>query len=255
MTDAAPLLSGKRVLVVGGASVRGIGRATSILSASQGATVFSIDIAFEPLDAFVATDVDGRTIRTRHCDITDEASCRSVGRGIEEIGGVDAVINCAGIVEPMGIADLDKERFDRMIEVNLWGVALAARCWLPLMRKDHGPSYTCLSSSAGQRGGGVVGGLHYAASKAGVLGLMRGLARELGPSGIRVNAVSPGMVDTGMTDPFMSRQDRETAARAIPLQRIARAEEIASVCVFLASDYASYVTGATIDVNGGLHIH
>lgn len=253
--EAAPLLSGKRVLVVGGASKRGIGHATSILSAIHGATVFSVDIAFPSKEAFVSMDLDGCMIQTCYCDITDEASCRLVGRHISETGGIDSIINCAGIVEPMMIADLDKDRFDHMIDTNLWGVALAASCWLPLMRKDHGPSYTCLSSSAGQRGGGLVGGLHYAASKAGVLGFIRGLARELGPSGIRVNAVSPGMVDTGMTDAFMGQQDREMAARAIPLQRIARPEEIASVCVFLASDYASYVTGATIDVNGGLHIH
>lgn len=255
MRDSLQMVNDKRLLVVGSASRRGIGRAVCTMAARQGAQVLALDVGFADDAGFTETDMDGEIVQARQGDITDEASCRAVGEELRRMGGIDAIINCAGIVEPMAISDLDRHRFDRMIDVNLWGSALLAREWLPVLRADHGPSITYLSSSAAQRGGGVVGGLHYAASKAGVLGLVRGLARELGPLGIRVNAVAPGMVDTGMTDPFMSRETRDASARGIPLQRIARPDEIASVCLFLASDHASYITGATIDVNGGLHIH
>ena len=111
-----------------------------------------------------------------------------------------------------------------------------------------------LASVAAQRGGGLVGGAHYAASKGGVISLTRSIAREFGPLGIRANVVCPSMVETGMLD-GLPREKFDEIVAGIPLQRAGRPSDIAGACLYLASDLSAYVTGATIDVNGGSHIH
>ena len=112
-----------------------------------------------------------------------------------------------------------------------------------------------LASVAAQRGGGLVGGAHYAASKGGVLSLTRSIAREFGPLGIRANAICPSMIETGMLDGNVTKETADQIAASVPLQRLGKPSDIAGACLFLASDLAAYVTGATIDVNGGSHIH
>jgi NAD(P)-dependent dehydrogenase (short-subunit alcohol dehydrogenase family) len=111
-----------------------------------------------------------------------------------------------------------------------------------------------LASSAAQRGGGFVGGAHYAASKGGVISLTKSIAREFGPKGIRANVICPAMIETGMLD-GLSKERRDEIINAIPLRRTGHALEVAGACLFLASDLGGYVTGATLDVNGGSHIH
>jgi NAD(P)-dependent dehydrogenase (short-subunit alcohol dehydrogenase family) len=223
------------------------------LFAQHGATVIALDNNAEAL-AEMARNM-GEPHRGIACDICSDVDCDRAAGEIVASGGADILVHCAGIAEPLGLADLTRERYDKMLDVNLWGTIQIVRSLAPQMIERGKGSIVCLSSLAAQRGGGFVGGLHYAAAKAGVLGFVRGLARELGPRGVRVNAVAPGLVDTDMTGPFMAPEQRNQLAATAPLGRLARPEEVAGACLFLASDLSSYVTGATLDVNGGLHIH
>jgi NAD(P)-dependent dehydrogenase (short-subunit alcohol dehydrogenase family) len=247
------LLAGKIAVVTGAGSIRGIGRATCQLFAEHGAQVVALD-----LDG-AAAEATARELGPPHlgfaCDIINEDDCRRAGERAAELGGADALVHCAGIAEPLSLDEMTKARYDRMIDVNLWGTIQIVKALAPKMSHKGRGAIVCLSSLAAQRGGGFVGGLHYAAAKAGVLGFVRGLARELGPAGVRVNAVAPGLVDTDMTAPFMAEDIRRGLAKQAPLGRLASAREVAGACLFLASDLAGYVTGTTLDVNGGLHIH
>ncbi|MHB2168755.1 SDR family NAD(P)-dependent oxidoreductase [Alsobacter sp. R-9] len=247
------LLSGKTILVTGAAAQRGIGRAVCRLGAQHGADVIALDVDDEGLTS-IRSELPGLR-DTLRCDLSEEGDCQAAAEHVAALGGCDALVHCAGIAEPMFLAELDRGRFDRMIDVNLWGTLQICRAIAPGMAARRSGSIICLSSLAAQRGGGFVGGLHYTASKAAVLGVVKSLSRELGPSNVRVNAVCPGLVDTDMTAPFMSPDVRAQLAKQALLGRMATAEEIAGVCLFLASDLSAYVTGATIDVNGGLHIH
>jgi NAD(P)-dependent dehydrogenase (short-subunit alcohol dehydrogenase family) len=144
--------------------------------------------------------------------------------------------------------------FDRMMNVNLKGAFNLCKSALAVFAEQKRGAIVNVASVAAQRGGGLVGGAHYAASKGGVISLTRTIAREFGPMGIRANVVCPSMTETGMLDGLSEERQKEIAT-TIPLQRAGRPVEIAGACLFLASDLAGYVTGATIDVNGGSHIH
>ena len=121
--------------------------------------------------------------------------------------------------------------------------------------RNEGGSVICMSSVSAQRGGGIFGGSHYSAAKGGVLGLARAMARELGPQGIRVNAIAPGLIRTDITADKLTAEMTADILRSVPLGRLGDAADVAGCCVFLASELAAYVTGASIDVNGGMHIH
>jgi len=247
------ILQGQKIVVTGAAARRGIGQATCRMAAGFGASVFAVDRDAEGLE-WLARELP-ELADTSVCDITSDEECRTVGTALAKVGGADALIHCAGIAEPLALAQVTRARYDRMLDINLWGTIQMAQALAPAMIERGSGSMVFISSVAGQRGGGFVGGLHYSASKAAVLGLMKGLARELGPAGVRVNAVAPGLVDTDMTNPFMPPEMRSVLAKQALLGRMATPEEIAGVCLFLCSNLASYVTGATLDVNGGLHIH
>lgn len=246
-------LRGQRILVTGAASRLGIGRSVCRMALERNAIVFAAD-----RDRAGLTDISDSMPEIGGvflCDVTSGDDCNLIAKYFTENEGLDALIHCAGVVEPVGLSGLTRERYDWMLDVNLWGTIQIAQAVVPSMIAKGRGSITCISSVAGQRGGGMVGGLHYAASKAGVLGFVKGLARELGSHGVRVNAVAPGLVDTDMTSPFMSAEERSGLAKHTVLGRLATPEEVAGVCLFLSSDLASYITGSTVDVNGGLHIH
>jgi NAD(P)-dependent dehydrogenase (short-subunit alcohol dehydrogenase family) len=246
------LLPNITVVVTGAASDRGVGRATCRLAKAEGARVIAADRDGEGLSRL--QDELGDAVTIARCDITNPEDCTHLAE-IAAAQDASGLVHCAGLAEPMGLGDLDRARYERMLDVNLWGTLQLVRALAPAMGERGDGSIVCLSSLAGQRGGGYVGGLHYSASKAAVLGAVKSLARELGPRNIRVNAVAPGLVDTDMTAPFMPREQRADLAKQAPLGRMASAEEVAGVCLFLVSRFSTYVTGATIDVNGGLHIH
>ncbi|MEM8917129.1 MAG: SDR family oxidoreductase, partial [Pseudomonadota bacterium] len=170
-------------------------------------------------------------------------------------GRIDILVNNAGIVEPNGVMDVAPEDYDRVTDVNLRGTLYMSQAVIPTMRKQGEGSIVNVSSVAGQRGGGVFGGAHYAAAKAGVLGLSKAMARELAPDNVRVNAVCPGYIDTDIVVGRLSEDRRAKIIEGIPMGRPGDAVDVAGVCVFLGCSLSAYVTGAVLDVNGGSHIH
>jgi NAD(P)-dependent dehydrogenase (short-subunit alcohol dehydrogenase family) len=157
----------------------------------------------------------------------------------------------------MRLAEVDRAAYDAVLDVNLRGTLLMTQAVLPAMRARKAGSIVNMASVAGQRGGGIFGGPHYAAAKAGVLGLTKAAARELAGEAIRVNAVCPSLIDTDIvhSGPGWTPERAAEIMKSIPMGRAGQAREVAGCCLFLASDLSSYVTGSEIDVNGGSHIH
>lgn len=150
--------------------------------------------------------------------------------------------------------EVSAEDFEEVVAVALRGTLQISQCVIPGMKTQGGGSIVCIASMSAQQGGGVFGGSHYCAAKAGVLGLMRAMARELGPSGIRANAIAPGLVMTDFSRGANADENKRAIGRSFPLGRVGEPEDIAGACLYLASDLSSFVTGATLDVNGGAYM-
>ncbi|WYX24465.1 SDR family NAD(P)-dependent oxidoreductase [Achromobacter xylosoxidans] len=192
-----------------------------------------------------------------HCDVSSGASCeQAVARAAQALGGIDVLVNNAGIVAATRIWDLPEDEFRRMLDVNLTGTYNVTRAALPhLFESGRGPAIVNLGSTAALRGGGLLGGSHYAASKGGVISFTKALARELGPRRVRANCVAPGIIETDMTLGKFGENWEQELKQGIPLQRFGSPAEVAQAILFLASDLSSYSTGIVVDVNGGFHIH
>ncbi len=244
------LIEGSRAIVTGGGHPDGIGQATAKLFVEHGAQVVVFDSAFSS----DKTD-PGQVNMT--LDVTDESECRLViDRAAAAMGGIDIVVNNAGIVASTRIPELTAAEFARMLEVNLVGTFNVTQAALPHLKKSRsGPAIVNLGSIAAQRGGGLLGGSHYAAAKGGIMSFTKATARECGELGIRANAVAPGIIDTGMTAGKYDDRRRRAICETIPLGRFGTAEDVARVILFLACPLAGYLTGTVIDVNGGYHIH
>src|SRR3954466_4660586 len=248
------LLAGKTAAISGAASPRGIGLATARLFAKHGARVAILDLD-EAASQRAAGEL-GPDHRGFPCDVTDRESCnRAAQRTLEAFGQVDILLNNAGVTQPVKVADITPDDWHRIIDVNLTGTLYLSQAFIPHMRERRQGSIACMSSVSAQRGGGVFGGPHYSAAKAGVLGLAKAMARELGPDNIRVNSVTPGLIQTDITGDKLTPEMRTEILKGIPLNRLGNAEDVAKIYLFLASDLSSYVTGAVIDVNGGMLIH
>ena len=243
------LLAGQRVLVSGAAQPRGIGRAIATLFADHGARVASMDVA--PAEA-----PDARLLSVPG-DLRDAASCQAaVAQVLAAFGGLDILVNNAGIVGATRIWDLEEDEFVRMVDINLNGAYRLTRAALPaLLESTRAPAIVNIGSMAAMRGGGLLGGSHYASSKGGLLSFTKALARELGPRGVRANAIAPGIIETDMTIGKFDAHWEASLKGGVPLGRFGTAGEVAKTALFLASDLSSYCTGAVIDVNGGFHIH
>ena len=249
---AGQTLAGRVALVTGGA--RGIGLACATGLSRAGAAVVITDrldregeaatraiAAGGGKAAFVAADLS----RTPEIARVVEEAGRAFGR-------LDILVNNAGILSEVPSEALTEEQWDRLMSINLKAVFFVSQAVLPWMVRQGGGAIVSLSSLAA-RVGGIVTAPDYATSKAGVIGLTRTLARQYGPKGIRVNAVAPGPIMTEMTRHWSEDVRREFIAR-IPLRRLGTADDVASVVVFLAGPESGYITGATIDINGGLHM-
>lgn len=248
------LLTGKTAVISGAASSRGIGLATARLFTEHGARIAILDLDEAAASAAAATLGDGHFGIA--CDVTDVESCRHASRrAIEALGHADILVNNAGITQPLKIMQVDPVNWDKVLDVNLRGVLYLSQAFIPHMRDRKAGSIACMSSVSAQRGGGIFGGPHYSAAKAGVLGLAKAMARELGPDGIRVNSVTPGLIQTDITGGMLTDAMREDIQKGIPLNRLGMANDVAGAFLFLASDLSSYITGAVIDVNGGMLIH
>jgi NAD(P)-dependent dehydrogenase (short-subunit alcohol dehydrogenase family) len=252
------LMQGKVCVVTGAASLHGIGRATADMLAANGAHVVVIDLSENVASAAreIGESHPSSSTLGVQCNIVDSAACNDAAAQVSRaFNHVDALIHCAGVIRSGRYDEISRTDFDEVIAINLSGAFNILRAFAPKMVEQRAGSIVNVASVAAQRGGGLVGGSHYAASKGGVLSLTKSFARELGPMGIRVNAVCPSLIETEfVTSTVPGDRIRELMA-AVPLGRAGRPEEVAAACMFLASDMSSYITGATLDVNGGSHIH
>jgi len=248
------LLKDKVALITGGAGMNGLGFATARQMAAQGARVVIMDLdRAEPASA-AARLGDGHLGLVG--DVTDKAACDAVAAQVlAKFGRIDILINNAGITQPVKTLAITGADYDRILDVSLRGTLYMSQAVLPAMRKQQAGSIVCISSVSAQRGGGIFGGPHYSAAKAGVLGLAKAMAREFGPEGVRINCVTPGLIETDITQGKLSPDQKKDIAQTIPLNRLGKADDVAGVCVFLASDLSAYCTGITLDVNGGMLIH
>lgn len=248
------LLSNKVCVITGAASRRGIGRATARLFALHGGRSIILDL--DAAQAEEAAAELGEAHRGYACDVTDKDACVAVAeRIVGEFGRVDVLVNNAGITQPLKFMDIGPENYDAVLDVSLRGTLYMSQAVVPHMRERKSGSIVCMSSVSAQRGGGIFGGPHYSAAKAGVLGLAKAMARELGPDGIRVNSITPGLIQTDITGGKLTDAMRTEILKGIPLNRLGDAEDVARACLILASDLSSYTTGAVLDVNGGMLIH
>jgi NAD(P)-dependent dehydrogenase (short-subunit alcohol dehydrogenase family) len=246
------LLKDKVCVITGAASARGLGKASAQMMAEQGAYIVITDLDGDAAAA-AASDITKSGFGMA-CDVTDPAACRHAAEEIlERAGQIDVLVNNAGISQPLKLMDVSQDDYDKVLDVSLRGTLNMSQAVIPAMRARRSGSIICLASVSGQQGGGIFGGPHYCAAKAGVMGLARAMAKEFGPDGIRVNSIAPSWIDTDITA-GMSDEAREKIIAAVPLGRGGRADDVAGVVVFLASDLSAYVTGTTIDVNGGSYL-
>jgi len=222
-------LKGKVALVTGAA--RGIGAAIADAFEKQGCAVHRLD-----LQSGIRVDITDRT---------------ALAAAVKRIGAIDILINNAGLLARGPFDETTGEQWDRLVAVNLTGVFNCVQAVVPAMRGRRGASIINIASVSAEKGGGAMGNVWYGTTKAGVVAMTRGLGRELGPQGIRVNAIAPGVIETEMVREHLSPELREKVLARFPLGRFATVEEVAQVALFLASDAASFVTGETIAVDGG----
>jgi NAD(P)-dependent dehydrogenase (short-subunit alcohol dehydrogenase family) len=246
------LLKDKVCVVTGAASARGLGKASAQMMADQGAFIVIADLDGEAAAAAI-TDITKSGFGIA-CDVTDPAACRHAAEDIlERAGQIDVLVNNAGVSQPLKTMDISQEDYDKVLDVSLRGTLNMSQAVIPSMRSRRTGSIICIASISGQQGGGLFGGPHYCAAKAGVMGLARAMAKEFGPDGIRVNSIAPSWMDTGITVGMTDEKLAEIIGN-VPLGRGGKAEDVAGVVVFLASELAAYVTGTTIDVNGGSYL-
>lgn len=251
------LLAGRTALVTGASS--GIGRAIAIEFGREGANVAIVDVQEAPkrgkyyeqdVTTTTAHEVEklGAEAIFRRADVASDVEInRAIGAAVERFGSIDILVNNAGVYVPGGFEELSVEAWDRVIDVNLRGSYVAMRAAVPhLKRSPHGRIIQIASIHA--YGGGL--GPAYPASKAGVTNLVRDAAVELGRHGITANVIWPGYIETAIQD-YLTPQDIETYREAIPLTRLGRPRDVARAAVFLASDDAEWITGATLIVDGG----
>jgi NAD(P)-dependent dehydrogenase (short-subunit alcohol dehydrogenase family) len=255
------LLEDKVCVITGAASLRSIGYATAELFAEHGAKVVVVDLVMdEKVLADIKACIEARLSRAVsvhgfRCDISQAEDCEQMVRQVVELhGAIDCLVNSAGIVKTQSLLDIAPRDLDVMLDVNLKGAFYLCQSVLRVFVERRCGNIVNVSSLAAQRGGGLVGGAHYAASKGGVLSLTKSIAREFGAFGIRANAICPAMIETPMLD-GLSAERLQDIVDAIPLKRTGTTREAAGACLFLASELSGFVTGATIDVNGGTHMH
>lgn len=248
------LLQDRFAVVTGASRERGIGLATARLFAAHGARVALLDL--DGNDARAAAAALGPQHQGLACDVTDAQACRAaVDDIISQFGAIDVLVNNAGITQRRKVMEVSEQDYDLVTDVVLRGTLHMSQAVIPHMQSRRSGAIVCISSLSALQGGGVFGGAHYCAAKAGVIGLAKAMARELGSDNIRVNCVAPGLILTDFSRGQNSDENKHALARTFPLGRIGQPVDVAGACLYLASDLSSFVTGATIDVNGGAHIH
>lgn len=238
-----------RVAFVTGAA-RGIGLAVATTLHQRGASVVLADVDLPALET--ATQSLGDRALAVEADVSRQADVRhAIERTVEHYGALDILVNNAGICPLRDFADVTEEEWDRVLDINLKGAFFCCQAALPHVQKSGERGRVVNISSVAGQSGGVLAPIHYSASKAGLIVLTKTLARILAPERATVNCVAPGTTATDLTDAW-AEDLRERVRVAIPLGRLGQPEEIAEAVCFLASDKAAFITGATLDVNGGL---
>lgn len=247
------LLKGKSAIITG--SSRGIGRAIALAFAGEGA-----DVVIHGTNENALRELQSELRRSgARCeyvvgDIGEYATSDRLAKScLEAFGKIDILVNNAGVNSRYGFTDLPVTEWDNMLRINLTGAFYACKCVVPFMLKQRSGSIVNISSSAGKTPHPNAS-VCYGVSKAGLLSLTQKLAYDLAPSGIRVNAVCPGPIETDMTGQW-TPEYREKAVSSIPLRRLGRDEDVANAAVFLASDKSSFIVGESINVNGGKYMN
>ena len=249
-------LTGKAAIVTG--SSRGIGRACALILARAGADV-AINYATNR-EAGEATlreiEALGRKGTLVKCDVADTGEVEAMVRGAEAaFGRVDILVNNAGVGSAKSAEDLSDDEYKRVFDVNVRAYVAAARAALTGMKARKSGRIVCISSIVGRSGRGFIGtSPAYAGAKGAVISFTRALAREAGPFGITANCICPGWIDWEGKDRKVAPELRARAISEMPMGRVGSDDDIAGACLFLASDYSSYVTGVSLDVNGGLYM-
>ncbi|MCU4752576.1 SDR family oxidoreductase [Halobacteria archaeon AArc-curdl1] len=252
-----PLLANKTAVITGGAS--GIGREIAHTYATQGASVVVADLQPEPREGGepiheIIDDETDSTATFVECDVTERGDLEAAVEAATDLDGLDIMVNNAGIVGPVGpIQDVDPADFQQLLAVNVEGVFTGCQVATETMlEREAGGSIINMSSVAGLVGYPNI--TPYSLAKGGIRMLTYGLAGEVGPHGIRVNSIHPGVIETEMTTtdfPIIGGEDEDAALEAIPLRRFGQPEDVANVATFLASDWAAHVTAESIVVDGG----
>lgn len=244
------MLKGKCAIITGAS--RGIGKAVALKLASLGANIVINYRSNEKEALEVENEIKSMGVETL-CVKGDISKCEEVENLIasakERFGNIDIMVNNAGITKDGLILRMKEEDFDSVIDVNLKGVFNCLKAIAPVMVKQKHGKIISLSSVVGIAGN--AGQVNYSASKAGVIGMTKSLAKELGSRGINVNAVAPGYIETDMTD-ALGDKVKEEMKKHIPLKRLGSAKDVAEVVAFLASESSDYVTGQVIQVDGGM---
>ncbi len=242
-------LEGRRAIVTGG--LRGIGHGIAIGFASEGADVAVFDVGPAADGQALVNEIanHGRRGLYIRADVSQEQDVKAgVARVLDELGGVDVLVNNAGIVHESLLAELDPADWDRVMGTNLRGVFLCTRFVLPHMLERGGGRIINMASQLGQIGGRTM--VHYSASKAGVIGFTRALAREVSRDNVRVNAIAPGPIHTDMLA-GESEEWKRAKLGELPIGRFGEVSEIVPTAIFLASDDSSYYVGQVLGPNGG----
>ena len=238
------------VLITGG--TRGIGKACTELFLEKGYKVIATYEKNEEAAKELKNKYADKNLYIKKCDVSDYEEVKSLFSEIKNIyGGVDILINNAGIAQQKLFADITRDEWDKMMDVNVGAMFNTVKCVYDYMVSKKWGRIINLSSIWGMTGASCE--VHYSASKAAVIGFTKALAKELGPSGVTVNCVAPGVIDTEMNS-HLSKEDYDSLSDETPLCRIGEPEEIASLICYLASDEASFITGQVISPNGGMVI-
>jgi 3-oxoacyl-[acyl-carrier protein] reductase len=241
--------TGKNALITGAAS--GIGQACTLALAAAGASVIAVDINESGAQETIDRVGQGLAVG---CDLRDPDDITAMrDKVIAEMSGVDILVNCAGLIfYRQGANAVSVEEWDLVMEANLRGTFLVCQAFMDNLKQRRGGRIITFSSLAA-RVGGIEVGLHYTASKAGLIGLTRTLAKEGGPFGITANILAPGIIMTGPVKERVSGHE-DDYLKQIPLARLGEAEDVSNAVIFLASPLADYITGIVLDINGGIYM-
>ncbi|MDD5383189.1 MAG: 3-oxoacyl-[acyl-carrier-protein] reductase [Candidatus Margulisbacteria bacterium] len=238
------ILNDKVALVTGAA--QGIGKAIAVALAAAGAKVIVSDVNIE-LATQTAGEIKGTALKMNVADLADVEA--GVKKAVAELGKIDILVNNAGITRDTLLLRMKKEDWDLVLSINLTGVFNLCKAISPLMMKQRSGKIINIASIVGEMGN--AGQANYSASKAGVIGLTKTLARELATRGVTVNAIAPGFIQTAMTDKI-PEEIKNKMLEQIPLGKLGQPEDVANAALFLASSAADYITGQVINVNGGM---